>query len=117
MDNMEKENIFELIHTQYQKLKNERDELQRIVDENKIEIQKLRKENKAVNDNSFMLLKECALYKEEIEKLKDENEKLNLVIDTSKEWLELCQDNDGNIKNYDLRQLDTRIRPERYNNA
>ena len=46
--------------------------------------------------------------------LAQENEKLKEVIDWSREWLELCEDDDGNIKNYDLRQLDTRIRPERY---
>ena len=46
MNNMEKENIFEIIHTQYHKLKSEKDELHRIVNENKIEIEKLRKANK-----------------------------------------------------------------------
>ena len=49
--------------------------------------------------------------------IKEENKELKEVINSSKEWLELCQDNDGNIKNYDLRQLDTRIRPERYMKA
>ncbi len=49
--------------------------------------------------------------------LKEENKELKEVINSSKEWLELCQDNDGNIKNYDLRQLDTRIRPEKYMKA
>ena len=43
---MEKENIFEIIHTQYHKLKSEKDELHRIVNENKIEIEKLRKASK-----------------------------------------------------------------------
>ena len=38
MNNMEKENIFEIIHTQYHKLKSEKDELHRIVNENKIEM-------------------------------------------------------------------------------
>ncbi len=53
-------------------------------------------------------------YEAVIKTLEEENKKLKEVIDWSREWLELCEDDDGNIKNYDLRQLDTRIRPERY---
>ncbi len=47
--------------------------------------------------------------------LEKENQDIKEVIDNSKEWLKLCENDIGNIQNYDLRQLDTRIRPERYN--
>lgn len=59
-NNMECENIFDIIHTQYHKLKDERDELQRIVNENKIEIVKLRKENKQLKEENEAISDECS---------------------------------------------------------
>ena len=48
------------------------------------------------------------------DKLYQENNELKDMINSSREWLKLCENLDGNMPSYELRQLDTRLRPERY---
>jgi predicted nuclease with TOPRIM domain len=68
---------------------------------------KLKEELERMNYNYQQAIKE-------IGKLEAENDKLQDMINSSREWLKLCENLDGNMPSYELRQLDTRLRPERY---